>query len=66
MRSTRGLSNDEKRSAEASAQVRECSDCQPISMLAFLEEQNRELRRTVIDLALDTYLLKTAQRRYKR
>jgi len=46
--------------------VRERSDSQPISLLAFLEKENRELRRAVFDLALDMHLLRTAQGRYKR
>jgi hypothetical protein len=66
MRSTRAFRNDESRSAEAGGQVRECSDCEPISLLAFLEKENRELRSAVIDLALDTHLLKAAQGRNKR
>ena len=39
------------------------SACQPVSLLAFVEEENRELRRAVIDLALDTLLLREAMRR---
>jgi hypothetical protein len=46
--------------------MRQRSDSQPISLLAFLEKENRELRRAVLDLALDTHLLRTAQGRYKR
>ena len=63
MRSTRASRNDENQSAEAGGQMREWSDRQSISLLAFLERENRELRRTVIDLALEMHLLKTAQGR---
>jgi hypothetical protein len=38
------------------------SDRQPVSLLAFVEEENRALRRAVIDLAIDTLLLKEAAR----
>jgi len=34
--------------------------------LAFVEEENRELRRAVIDLALDTLLLREAVPRIER
>jgi hypothetical protein len=37
--------------------------CQPVSLLAFIEGENRELRRAVIDLALDTLLLREALRK---
>jgi hypothetical protein len=61
MRFSRASRNDENRSSEAVGQVRECSDCQPISLLAFLEKENRALRKAVIDLALHTHRLKTGQ-----
>ena len=40
--------------------------CRPVSLLAFVEEENRELRRAVIDLALDTLLLREAVPRIER
>jgi hypothetical protein len=43
--------------------MKECSDCEPISLLAFLEKENRELRRAVLDLELEMHLLKTGQGR---
>ncbi len=36
------------------------SDCQMISLLTFLEEENRDLRRAVVDLALETLMLKSS------
>jgi hypothetical protein len=66
MRSTRAPGKDENQSAEAGGQVKECLGGEPISVLAFLEKENKELRRTVIDLALDLHLLKTSQGRCMR
>lgn len=60
--SVRAFKNDKSRRTEAKGQAKEGSDCQMISLLAFLEEENRELKRAVIDLALDTLLLKKARR----
>ena len=53
------LRSDENRNAETRG---DNPDCQPVSLLAFVEEENRELRRAVIDLALDTLRIKEALR----
>ncbi len=36
------------------------SDCQVISLLDFLEEENRSLREAVVDLSLENLLLKVS------
>jgi hypothetical protein len=66
MRSTRASKSDGNRNAEATNQIKESSGCKPISLLAVLEEENKELRKAVVDLALQTHLLKTGQGRYER
>jgi hypothetical protein len=42
------------------------SGCETINLLAFLEEENRDLRRAAIELALDTLRLKSALRGNER
>ena len=66
MKSTRAFGNAENRSVKTDGSAETGSNRQPISLLAFLEKENRELRKAVIDLVLDTHLLKTAHRRDKR
>jgi hypothetical protein len=39
------------------------SDCQPVSLLAYLEAENARLRRTVVELALDTMDLRDVVRK---
>ncbi len=38
----------------------EGSDCQVISLLEFLEEENEKLRKAVVDLSLETLLLRNS------
>lgn len=64
--SVRAFRNDKSRRVESKGRTEEGSGCQAISLLTFLEDENRELRKAVIDLALDTILLKTARRRSNR
>ena len=63
MRSTRASKSDGNRNAEATNQIKESSGCKPISLLVDLEEENRDLRKSVADLALENHLLKTGQGR---
>jgi hypothetical protein len=58
--------SDENRNAEETGQVSKGADCEIVNLLAFVEEENRELRRAVIGLALDTLLLREAMRSNKR
>jgi hypothetical protein len=44
---------------EDNEQRGEAQACQLISLLGFLEAENRDLRRAVVDLALETFLLKS-------
>lgn len=52
-----GLSSDKFVLVEGQV---EGSDCQMISLLAFLEDENRNLRKAIIDLSLETLLLKSS------
>ena len=52
-----------KKSRRADAQGETGLGSQTVSLLALVEEENKELRRAVIDLALDTLLLKEAMRK---
>jgi hypothetical protein len=54
------LKFERNRSREADAPPRKGSDCETISLLGFLEEENRKLRRAVIELALETLLLRSS------
>jgi hypothetical protein len=63
MRSTRASKSDGEQNAGASNQIKQSAGCKPISLLVDLEEENRDLRKSVADLALENHLLKTGQGR---
>jgi hypothetical protein len=64
--SVRAFRNDKSRRVEAKGRTGEGLGCQAISLLTFLEDENRELRKAVLDLALDALLLKTSRRHSNR
>ena len=51
---------------ETSRQAGNGPDCKVVSLLAFLEQENRDLRRAVSDLALGNLLLKNSLPNPKR